>query len=110
MLQKTSSKINHSKLTNHNIYFASPVNLAHDNVNLELHSKETICMKEPMACKSLYRHWFFPFNNLVIPNLLMYIINCKLVPILYSCFLYSVHLVTDDGALYDTETFMLLCE
>ena len=44
------------KLTNHNIDFASPVILAHDNVKLRLQVKETILMKEHTAYNSLNRN------------------------------------------------------
>ena len=46
----------HSKLTNHNIDFASPVILAHDNVKLRLQVKETILIKEHTAYNSLNRN------------------------------------------------------
>ena len=52
----TSSVYIHSKLTNHNIDFASPVILAHDNVKLRLQVKETILIKEHTAYNSLNRN------------------------------------------------------
>ena len=39
----------HSKLISHNIDFASPVILVHDNVRLGLQVKETILIKEHTA-------------------------------------------------------------
>ena len=42
---ETSFVYIHSKLTNHNIDFASPVIMAHDNVKLRLQVKETILIK-----------------------------------------------------------------
>ena len=53
---ETSSVYIHSKLTNHNIDFASPVILAHDNVKLRLQVKETILIKEHTAYNSLNRN------------------------------------------------------
>ena len=53
---ETSSVYIHSKLTNHNIDFASPVILAHDNVKLRIQVKETILIKEHTAYNSLNRN------------------------------------------------------
>ena len=50
---ETSSVYRHAQLTNHDINFASPSILAHDNVNLRLQIKETLPIKDESAFNSL---------------------------------------------------------